>query len=99
MLRRTWRVIDWRRYWQRVAFVSLMACFNTLIGALEEVVYGHAVRKQELHPEPVFVIGHPRTGTTHVHNMLAQVRCSGKTFNNAEQHALPALSSSNSPQI
>lgn len=27
--------------------------------------------RQPLHPSPVFVLGHPRTGTTHLHNLLS----------------------------
>ena len=26
---------------------------------------------QPLHPEPIFILGHPRTGTTHIHNLLS----------------------------
>ena len=35
------------------------------------LLYSSRVQRQPLHPEPVFVLGHPRTGTTHLHNLLA----------------------------
>ena len=38
---------------------------------LRRLLYGRKVARQPLHPEPVFILGHPRTGTTHLHNLLA----------------------------
>ena len=38
---------------------------------LRRMLYGRKVAQQPLHPEPVFILGHPRTGTTHLHNLLA----------------------------
>lgn len=49
-----------------------MACINTLVAAIDYVRYHRAIEAQELHPEPVIILGHPRTGTTHLHNLLAQ---------------------------
>ena len=64
--------VEWRRYWQRVVFVSLMATFNSCLGIVETLLYSWAVRRQKIHPRPVFVLGHPRTGTTLLHNLLAK---------------------------
>lgn len=30
------------------------------------------ISKQSLHPEPIFILGAYRSGTTHLHNLLAQ---------------------------
>ena len=35
------------------------------------LLFGRRISRQPLHPEPVFILGHPRTGTTHLHNLLA----------------------------
>lgn len=35
------------------------------------LLYGRAIAAQALHPEPVFILGQPRTGTTHLHNLLS----------------------------
>ena len=33
------------------------------------------IEAAEINPRPVFVLGHPRTGTTLLHNLLSQVSC------------------------
>ena len=49
-----------------------MSLLNTCGALVDTLVYGAAVRKQPLNDEPVFIIGHPRTGTTHLHNLLSK---------------------------
>ncbi|GLC59101.1 hypothetical protein PLESTB_001448300 [Pleodorina starrii] len=63
--------IDWLVYPHRVLFLSLMSVINTLLALIEWLLFSRAVAGQPLHPEPVFILGHPRTGTTHLHNLLA----------------------------
>ncbi len=55
----------------RVALPAMVAPFNSLAAALTEVRYGRAIDEVELEP-PVFVIGHWRTGTTLLHELLAE---------------------------
>ncbi|WNJ19577.1 sulfotransferase [Pontibacter sp. G13] len=50
------------------AITSILRPFR----ALESARYGHAIEQTEIHPEPIFVIGHWRSGTTHLHNLLCQ---------------------------
>ncbi|KAG2483954.1 hypothetical protein HYH03_017200 [Edaphochlamys debaryana] len=66
-----WRDIEWRTYPHRVLFLSLMALLNTALAAVEWLLHGRSLSAQALHPEPLFVLGHPRSGTTHLHNLLA----------------------------
>eukprot|EP00908_Phaeocystis_cordata_P003181 Transcript_13474.p1 GENE.Transcript_13474~~Transcript_13474.p1 ORF type:complete len:384 (-),score=144.34 Transcript_13474:60-1211(-) len=66
-----WRHIEWRAYWQRVVFVSALAVFNSLLALVEHALYGRAIARQRIHPRPLFVLGHPRTGTTLLHSLLA----------------------------
>ena len=63
--------VEWTHYWQRVAFVTALACFNSLLALVEQLLYGRAIAKQAIHPRPLFILGHPRTGTTLLHSLLA----------------------------
>ena len=64
--------VHWLAYWQRVLFIFAIAAFNSLLGAVEVLLYGRAIARQKIHPRPLFVLGHPRTGTTFLQNCLAK---------------------------
>ena len=72
LLARYRRHVEWARYWQRVVFLCLIAAFNSLLAAVESVLYGRTIARQRIHPRPLFVLGHPRTGTTLLHTLLAK---------------------------
>jgi hypothetical protein len=61
-----------------LAFVprTLFVFFSTLLTSpvrfYEQVRYGPAVRDTAIHPSPIFIVGHWRTGTTHLHNLICQ---------------------------
>jgi hypothetical protein len=72
-----WLKILWKygryieiQYIPRVAFVSAVACFNTVLSTIEQLLYAYNIRRVQLPDDPVFIIGHPRTGTTLMHNLL-----------------------------
>ncbi|KAG2423478.1 hypothetical protein HYH02_015320 [Chlamydomonas schloesseri] len=67
-----WRDIDWGLFWHRVAFLTCMSVVNTLLSAFDWLLHSRAVAAQPLHPEPLFILGHPRSGTTHLHNLLSR---------------------------
>jgi len=71
LLSTRWRAIDWRTYWQRVVFLTLLSSFNSCLATVEWLLYGRAVTRTPIDPRPVFVLGHPRTGTTLLHTLLA----------------------------
>jgi omega-hydroxy-beta-dihydromenaquinone-9 sulfotransferase len=50
--------------------ISLVASFNSALSLLSEAIYGRRVERTALAP-PVFIIGHWRTGTTLLHELLA----------------------------
>lgn len=56
------------RYWPRTAFTTLMAALNSLLRPLEA---GHAELDRYEVREPIFIIGHYRSGTTHLWRLLA----------------------------
>ena len=72
MLWRHGRSVDVFTYWPRLLFITCMSVLNAFFALCDWLFYGRAVRNQELNDEPVFVLGHPRTGTTHLHNLLSK---------------------------
>lgn len=55
----------------QAVLISLVSVFNTSLRWLQSLCYGAAIRQVELPDDPVFIIGHWRTGTTMVHELLA----------------------------
>jgi hypothetical protein len=51
--------------------ITICALLNSLFGFLQRVVYGGAIGRTEISIPPVFIIGHWRTGTTWLSEMLA----------------------------
>jgi omega-hydroxy-beta-dihydromenaquinone-9 sulfotransferase len=58
------------RYWSKVAFAGLISLLSTPIRRIENVVYGRRVAQQPV-TAPLFIIGHWRSGTTHLHNLIS----------------------------
>lgn len=56
----------------RVLFVSLTTCLTSPLKFYERLRYDRAVKSTIIHPSPIFIIGHWRSGTTHLHNLLCQ---------------------------
>ena len=70
-----WRhrsAIDWPTYWHRVLFLFGMSVPNTVMGYIEDWLFKEKIEAQQLHQEPIFVLGHPRTGTTLLQNLLCE---------------------------
>eukprot|EP00055_Hartaetosiga_balthica_P006587 m.20949 g.20949 ORF g.20949 m.20949 type:complete len:384 (+) comp5303_c0_seq1:49-1200(+) len=65
------RWVEWRVYWFRVLFLTLMAMLNSSLALINDLFYSKAVAKTTINDSPVFIIGNPRTGTTLLHNMLS----------------------------
>ena len=58
-------------YAHRVAFVTVMSLINSLYHAFEQTRFSGRIRETELPQSPIFILGHWRSGTTHLHNLLA----------------------------
>lgn len=54
----------------RILGVTAVTPFNSAFHYLSELVYGRAISATDIDP-PVFVVGHWRTGTTFMHELLA----------------------------
>lgn len=56
------------RYWPRVFLMTIMSLQTSLVKRKDDETLSHA--KVEV-PDPVFILGHWRSGTTHLHNLMA----------------------------
>jgi hypothetical protein len=58
------------RFWPRTAFSTLVSLINTAWYYTAEATLFRSVARQKVLP-PVFILGHWRSGTTHLHNLLS----------------------------
>jgi omega-hydroxy-beta-dihydromenaquinone-9 sulfotransferase len=58
------------RYWYIAVIVSILSVVNTLLGLTERAIFGRAVAKTKITEPPVFLIGHWRSGTTLLHELM-----------------------------
>lgn len=58
------------RYAPRCAAISACSLANSVSRQIEEWRYGSEIAQQQV-PAPLFILGHWRSGTTHLHNLIA----------------------------
>ncbi|HEX7261393.1 MAG TPA: sulfotransferase, partial [Luteolibacter sp.] len=58
-------------YWHRAAFITLASAMNSWFRKKEERQFQEQVAATMVQP-PLFILGHWRSGTTHLHNLLAR---------------------------
>jgi len=75
------------RYLPRTAWVGGISVLSGALSWLESARYGAEVAAQAIDPAPIFVLGHWRSGTTHLHNLLG--RLPGHTYSTVFQAVLP----------
>jgi omega-hydroxy-beta-dihydromenaquinone-9 sulfotransferase len=51
--------------------VTIYAMMNSVFSVLQHIIYGRKINRTAIAAPPVFIIGHWRTGTTWLHEMLA----------------------------
>lgn len=66
-----WRVDP--TYAHRLAWVSGLSVPASIMGRIEDARYGRQLASMDIDPEPLFVLGHWRSGTTHTHNLFGRV--------------------------
>src|SRR6476661_4351039 len=54
----------------RAMAITVQSAQNSVMKRIDDLRYGAAVGDAEVSP-PLFVLGHWRSGTTHLHNLLA----------------------------
>jgi omega-hydroxy-beta-dihydromenaquinone-9 sulfotransferase len=65
------REIEWTTYWPRLLVITLLSCVNSVLAIPEWFFYRTSIENAVIHPRQVFILGHPRTGTTLLHSLLA----------------------------
>ena len=55
----------------RLAHLIVLAVFNSIYGGCETLFNGRDIGSVAIEQPPLFVIGHWRSGTTHLHNLLS----------------------------
>lgn len=61
-----------REFLPRVFFVTLSTFLTSPLRRYESLRYDAAIKSTAIHPSPIFIIGHWRSGTTFLHNLLCQ---------------------------
>jgi hypothetical protein len=60
------------RYLPRALLVSLSTLLTSPLRLYERLRYSGAVERTAIHPSPIFIVGHWRTGTTYLHHLLCE---------------------------
>ena len=60
------------RYYPRLIAISLINLINLPFRGYERLVINPRFRKISIDESPIFIIGHWRSGTTHLHNLLSR---------------------------
>ncbi len=60
------------RYWPKALYVTASSLSTVPWRAAEHVFYGKAIRETPIAQPPLFILGHWRTGTTFLHNVLSR---------------------------
>ena len=61
----------------RVATIMIGSALGFPLRVLEALRFGRAIDRAELAEPPIFILGHWRSGTTHLHNLMSQDRSFG----------------------
>jgi omega-hydroxy-beta-dihydromenaquinone-9 sulfotransferase len=56
--------------WPMAFLIGLITPFNAILGVAQRVRYGRQIDAKELKEPPVFIIGHWRSGTTYLHELM-----------------------------
>lgn len=59
-------------YLHRLAFITGLAVPMSALGRIEESRFGRQISEMDIQPTPLFIVGHWRSGTTHMHNLLGR---------------------------
>ena len=57
--------------WPMATLLLPVTAINSILSGMQELRYGRRIRETQIVDPPLFVIGHWRTGTTHLHRLLA----------------------------
>lgn len=58
------------RRWLQIAMLPGAVTMNSMLAGVESLLYGRRIRRTEIDPSPLIVLGHWRSGTTLLHSLL-----------------------------
>ena len=58
-------------FWLRTLFITLNTLANALLQLFEYIRFSRKIKREKVEA-PVFILGHPRSGTTHLHYLLSK---------------------------
>ena len=62
--------VHWTQ-WLSAFLISFWSLVNTALGGIQQAVYGRRIRRTRVRRAPIFIIGHWRSGTTLLHELLS----------------------------
>ena len=77
-------------YWGKLARILAVTSLATPLRLAEGLLYSRQVARVSVDPSPLFILGFPRSGTTHLQNLMA--RDPGYGYLDAFQMVLPTFS-------
>lgn len=60
------------RFYPRLLIITIINLINLPFRSYERLIINPKMYKKKMQEQPVFIIGHWRSGTTHLHNLLCQ---------------------------
>ncbi len=57
-------------HWLRIGSITAVAPLNSLNNLLESLVFSRRIARQQIEHPPIFILGHWRSGTTLLHNLM-----------------------------
>ncbi|HUT80406.1 MAG TPA: sulfotransferase [Candidatus Bathyarchaeia archaeon] len=69
------------KYWPRLGYSMLLSSITTPLRIVERLRFKRKVKKSQLEQDPIFIIGHWRSGTTFLHYLFAQDTSKGLVSN------------------
>ncbi|MDF1564746.1 MAG: sulfotransferase [Deltaproteobacteria bacterium] len=75
-------------YLHRVAMLGGLSLPSTLLGRVDDAMYASKLAQMDIDPTPLIVIGHWRSGTTHLHGLLG--RDPNHTYSTVYQVVFPS---------
>jgi hypothetical protein len=60
------------RYWPRAALIGTIGLLALPLRWAETMIFGRRIANTRIDHPPLFIIGHWRSGTTHLHNLFSQ---------------------------
>src|SRR6516162_6480849 len=69
LLARNRFAVGWS-YWYIAIIVTVISFFHTILRLIQQAIYGRRIARTPIVQQPIFIIGHWRTGTTYLHELL-----------------------------